>query len=190
MTLSLWFLKRKHGASVKRAISILLIFFCPTVFSETIKLSDVRRYSDGEIARTSLGDAGDYCRSEYGTRLPTIREIATFAQSRGARGFLPMDQCDTRWGWINHKEYWGYGKSPAIFINARNNFDGGFDEFCFDMTGFQPEEGDEWLGSASKTSGSPNTYQLREYQGVFSISFSGEFFGYSARCVVETLSTP
>lgn len=167
-------------------MSILLIFLCPAVFANNLKLSDVVRERDGSIAFMSIGDLNDYCKKEYGTRVPTIRELATFAQSRGARGFLPMDQCDTRWGWVDGKEYYGRGKYPVIYVNAFNRFNKSRDQFCFDMTGFQPEEGDQRLGSLSATDGLPNRYNFELKGNVISISFSGEFYGYTARCLLET----
>jgi hypothetical protein len=49
------------------------------------RLGDIPRDPDGSVSFMSEPDADQYCRSQ-GTRLPTIRELALYAQSLGALG--------------------------------------------------------------------------------------------------------
>ena len=77
-------------------------------------LSDIARNADGSVRRMTQYDAENYCRNQ-GERLPTVRELALYAQSLGAQGISETAKA----GYYVVKELDGAGSPANFYFNSQ-----------------------------------------------------------------------
>lgn len=133
----------------------------------------IARYADGRVRHMNQFDAMSYCASR-GMHLPSARELAQLAASRGAAG-------------ISETAKNGY--YPVSAINA----DGKVDDFYVSYAGYNSPSGDlgnNWFWSSSVFSFSP--YEAYVFNGSHGPHSDGGNFGnhsrysvnFAVRCVV------
>ncbi len=134
-------------------------------------LTEIARNEDGSVRRMTQYDADRYCRHQ-GQRLPTVRELALYAQSLGAQG-------------ISEKQKDGY-----YFVRGMDSL-GNPDNFYFSDKGFQSnsEEDSFLLWSSSIDLGgisnsTDDAYSLNGWNGMITWGDIRYNAKYSAtRCV-------
>ncbi|RZL98896.1 MAG: hypothetical protein EOO88_60155 [Pedobacter sp.] len=106
----------------------------------------VKDKKSGAPVSLTQGLAFQYCK-DHQAHLPTIRELALYAQSQGAIGILPNDKCDKK-DWEDPSKQYSPPFATSVYVRAKN-LDGSFDEFCYDEKGYQPI--DFYLMSSSRS---------------------------------------
>lgn len=94
----------------------------------TLDANGILRNDDGTIRYMNLDEALQSC--PRGTHLPTVRELARDAQSRGAKGILETSQ-------VNPNQV-----SPFVIKVSAVDPNGRLDEFYYDYRGYQRPMGD------------------------------------------------
>tara|TARA_Y100000590_G_scaffold445177_1_gene576939 strand:- start:1067 stop:1573 length:507 start_codon:yes stop_codon:yes gene_type:complete len=107
--------------------------------------------------------------SEKGMRLPTVRELALYAESRGAQGISETEK-------------------PRHYLIKGSDAEGNSDPFYFSYKGYEPPEGElgeYWFWTSSIPSDyTPVAYLLMGKYGDITYSVRNYFFRHIAvRCV-------
>jgi hypothetical protein len=136
-------------------------------------LRDFVRNPDGSVRQMNQYDADTYCKSQ-GTRLPTVRELALYCQSLGAKG-------------ISATERDGY------YLVRGSDSVGNPDSFYFSNEGYQRPTGDfgnYWFWSSSVDSNySYYAYYVRSHFGGIYAGIRSYDYNRGVRCVRSVGST-
>lgn len=123
---------------------------------------EIVRKADGSVARMSDQEAYYHCLS-LNAHLPTVRELALYAQSLGAAG-IAAERLDNSYGFINAKNADRYRQD---------------DDFYYSNEGYQRPNGE--LGDISFWSSSENPLELtRFYLDGVTGKIDNHFFGHRA----------
>lgn len=113
-------------------------------------LLDFARYPNGKLIFMNAFEAEEYCK-RLGAHLPTVRELAMYAKSRGAKGIikkaLVKKTCST-------EKYSDCEKIEAL------NMDGSYDRFYYVNSGFRAPVGQLTTKGLWSSSRNVNEYGL------------------------------
>ena len=130
----------------KSLIIFNLILFCFSTYAQELpEFEPIARNPEGEILFMSFRDAKNYCQN-IGSRLPTIKELALWAQQLGAKGIVESKFKPKDWNSDElEKEsslMWekGYRTCYSNIINEGEIFYYNYEGFKIDIK----EEGDRW----------------------------------------------
>ena len=176
-----------------RSSTLLLAFVALTsTFShaQSPSLGDIVRNADGSVRHMDYYYARSYC-NRVDSRLPTIRELAVYSQSLGARGIRETAHPDVA---IIHEvvqteiaQMRGDGYYPVYTVSDRIPRPTVID-FYFNYSGYQPPAGDlgyYWFWSLSPApEGRGSAYYLRGDQGLVDFTYTNNDSSASAvRCI-------
>ncbi|MGK5083042.1 hypothetical protein WDW37_07025 [Bdellovibrionota bacterium FG-1] len=130
-------------------------------------LTDIVRNADGKVRHMYQTEADSYCRNQ-GQRLPTTRELALYAQSRGAQGISETPKFD------------------YDLIKGSDSL-GNPDNFYYSNRGYQRPAGDLgsqyfWSSSVTRDDFSFFAYHMGGEDALFLIGSGGDNYG-SVRCL-------
>jgi hypothetical protein len=149
------------------------------------RLGDIVRDANGGVLSMDQYAAERYCR-QRGTRLPRARELAMYAQSRGACRVLSPEE------YANLKETGDCLKSKYHLVSVARSGLQPSDEFYYNNNGYQRPEGDLdryffWSSSVasdpSLSDSSYFAYVLVGYTGYIYDSFRRTNEEHAVRCV-------
>ena len=137
-------------------------------------LGDIARNPDGTVLRMNQYDADKYCQAQ-GTRLPTIREMAAYSQSLGAKGILETAYPGVYYAFLKvDEEIKRMNTNGYDAIYTSNSAGETTVDFYFNYSGYQRPSGD--LGNYAFWSSSVVPHASSDVYGL--VGASGDLYFY------------